>query len=131
MLSSWSLGGWPQKLSRQSSTLHPCWRSRPSQARNTSSKSLAAIQAFEFSLYLMGISLFLKAWGFLGFSDRQKRELLGATHIGPYQKSNPLLALLSSSAQFSPKTHVLVRKQLPEGSSLVQVEEVVCGELPE
>ena len=65
MLSSWSSGGWPQKLSRQSSTLRPCWPSRPSYARNTSSKNFAVIHAFEFALYLMGIALLLKARGLL------------------------------------------------------------------
>ena len=64
MFSSW-ISGWPEKLSRQSSSLHPCWPSHLSHSRNTSSKSFAVIHAFEFALYLTGISLFLKARGFL------------------------------------------------------------------
>ena len=58
MLFSWSSGGWPEKLSRQTSTLRPCWPSRPSHARKISSKSSAVIHAF--ALYSTGISLFLK-----------------------------------------------------------------------
>ena len=65
MLSSWSSGGWPEKLSRQSSTLRPCWPSRPFHSRTTSSKSFAVIYAFLFPLYLTGISLFLEARGLL------------------------------------------------------------------
>ena len=79
---------------------------------------------------LDGNLLVLKSTGSIGFADCQKRKLLGATHICPYQKSNPMLALLSSSAPFSPETHGFVRKQPSEESSLVQVEDVVCGELP-
>ena len=65
MLSSWSSGGWPEKLSRQSRTLRPGWPSRPFHSRNTSSKSFAVIHAFMFALYLTGISLFLKSRGLL------------------------------------------------------------------
>ncbi|KAF2362885.1 hypothetical protein FHG87_006358 [Trinorchestia longiramus] len=67
----------------------------------------------------------------LGIADRQKRELFAAPHVCRDQKSNPLFAFLSSSAPLSPESQSLVRKQLPEESSLVQVEDVVCGELPE
>ncbi|KAF2344940.1 hypothetical protein FHG87_024304, partial [Trinorchestia longiramus] len=69
--------------------------------------------------------------GSLGIADRQKRELFAAAHVCPEQRSDPLLAFLSSSAPLSPESYGLVRKQLPEESSLVQVEDVVCGELPE
>ena len=74
--------------------------------------------------------LVLKSTGSIGFADCQKRKLFGATHICHCQKSNSLLALLSSSAPFSPEIHGFVWKQPPEESSLVQVEDVVCGELP-
>ena len=61
-------GGWLEKLLRQSSTLRPCWPSRPFQSHNTSSKSFAVIHAFLFALYLTGISLFLKGRGLLDLS---------------------------------------------------------------
>ena len=54
-----------------------------------------------------GNLLVLEGMGSLGFADCQKRQLLGATHICPYQKSNPILALLSSGAPFSPELMVL------------------------
>ena len=82
-------------------------------------------------LVLDGNLFVLEGTECLGFANRRKREVLVTTHIFPYQRSNPLLALLSSSAPFSPETPGLVRKQLPEESSLVQIEDIVCGELSE
>ena len=54
-----------------------------------------------------GNLLVFEGTGSLGFANHQKSELLCATYICPYQKSNPLLALLSSSAPFSLKLMVL------------------------
>ena len=75
--------------------------------------------------------LVLEGTGSLGIADHQKGKLLAAAHVCPNQKSNPLLAFLSSSTSLSPESHGLVRKQLPEESSLVQVEDFICRELPE
>ena len=72
---SWMLSvGWPQKSSRQSSTLCPCWLSHPSHAHYISLKSFTVIHAFEFALYLMGISLFLKARGLLDLPITKSRN---------------------------------------------------------
>ena len=86
MLSSWSSGGWPEKLSRQSSTLRPCWPSRPSHARNTSSKSFAVIHAFEFASYLTGISLFLKARGLLDLPTARRGNFSVPLIFAPFRR---------------------------------------------
>ena len=62
---------------------------------------------FPVCFVLDGNLVVLKSTGSIGFTDCQKRKLFGATHIGPCQKSNPMLALLSSSAPFSLKLMVL------------------------
>ena len=118
MFSIWSSGGWPEKLLRQNSTLRPCWPSHPFHSRNTSSKSFCGHPRFPVCFALEGNLLVLRSTGSIGFADCQKRKLLGATHICPCQKSNPMLALLSSSAPFSPETHGFVWKQPPEESRL-------------
>ena len=116
MLSSWSSGGWPEKLSRQSSTLRPCWPSRPSHARNTSSKSFAVIHAFEFASYLTGISLFLKARGLLDLPTARRgnfsvplifapirRVILCLLFFPPVHRSPlKLMVLFGSNRQKSP-----------------------------
>ena len=51
--------------------------------------------------------LVFKSTGSIRFADCQKRKLLGATHICPCQKSNPMLALLPPVHRSSPKLMVL------------------------
>ena len=116
MLSSWSSGGWPQKLSGQSSTRRPCWPSCSSHARNTSSKCFAFIHAFKFALYLMGISLFLQARGLLDLPNARRgnfsvplifaptvRVILCLLFFPPVHRSSlKLIVLFGSNCQKSP-----------------------------
>ena len=121
MLSSWSSGGWPEKLSRQNSTLRPCWQSRPFQLCNTSSKSFAVIHAFLFALYLTEISLFLKPRGLLDLPIARRGNFLVPLIFAPARRIILCLLFFSSVHRSPLKLMVLFgsnRQKSPVSSRL-------------